>query len=298
MRGVYDAVMDQASVDLKKVLLPREHGAWGMLAEPIVVGLIAVGMHTDVAVGLVMAGAVTGFFARRPLLVGWFSRAARGDGSYRTARAWAIGLGLAAAGMIGGAWVTAGDRQTFAIALGVAVGLGLVQLVLEVGKRGRSVGAEWAGAVALSMIVVLMVAHAGGACGVAWVLGGAMAAKQVATVGYIRLRLRAVRDMAEREDYWIAGVGLAALIGVMVWCVMPTIDIRLGEGMLELWLGSGEATWRAAGPMGLIGVRIGVGMAMLRRPVVARRLGMLELVVGLVFAVWLGSAVSLVYRTN
>ena len=60
-----------ARVPLKRVLVPAEHGSWGFLAEPLVLGL-AVAFS---GAGLLLALAVVAaFLARQPLKLVWTDR--------------------------------------------------------------------------------------------------------------------------------------------------------------------------------------------------------------------------------
>ena len=57
------ATNTSADVRLKAVALPAEHGGWGMLGEPILLGLLVMPSWAGTGVGLIALGA---FLARHP----------------------------------------------------------------------------------------------------------------------------------------------------------------------------------------------------------------------------------------
>ena len=137
---------------LKDLLLPREHGAWGMLAEPLIVGLIAAPSFPASALVTLAA-----FFARRPLMLGFFNRAAKADGSSPAACGLAIGLSLFALLLIATAILSAPNPTWLLITIAIAAVLGLVQLRFDVQRQGRSLAAELSGAFALAALAPMLV---------------------------------------------------------------------------------------------------------------------------------------------
>lgn len=244
---------------LKDLLLPREHGAWGMLAEPLIVGLIAAPSLFGAA--LVAPAALAAFFARRPLMLGFFSRAARADGSYAAARGLAIGLSLFSLLLIAAAAPFAPNPASLLVAVAIAAALGMVQLRFDVNKQGRSLVAELSGAFALAALAPMLVLANTDAPGLALTLGLLVAAKQLAAITYIRLRLRASRGTAGGRDWILMVVGLVALSAL-----------------------SPQAVYAVA----LVVVRIVAGLSVVRRPVTPKHLGFIELAVGLTYAVLVG----------
>ncbi len=244
---------------LKNLLLPREHGAWGMLVEPLIVGLIAAPSLPGVV--FVAVAAVAAFFARRPLLLGFFNRAAKVDGSFAAARGLAIGLSLFALLLIAAAVPFAPKPVWLLAAIATAAALGLVQLRFDIKKQGRSLPAELSGAFALAALAPMLVLVKTDAPDLALTLGLLVAAKQLAAITYIRLRLRAARAAAGGNDWLAMALGLVAMS-----VLFP----------------------HAAYAVGLVVVRICAGLAVVRRPVTPKHLGILELLVGLTFAVLIG----------
>lgn len=130
---------------LRPLLLPVEHGGWGFLCEPIVIGLVAT---PSVPGSLIAAGALGLFLARPPLKVAmddWRHRRR----VPRTRWAWGIAAGylaLATAALTG-ATMLAGPR--FWMVGVVAAPLAVLALAFDVRGASRGLLPELAGATAL-----------------------------------------------------------------------------------------------------------------------------------------------------
>lgn len=179
----------RAAPSWKAVVLPAEHGGWGMLAEPVLVALVAAPSPAAAAVSV---AALAVFLARQPLKL-WLTDRERGAAYARTrlaARAVVacalLALGAAAAAahaMPGRAWIP----------LVMAVPLALVQLHYDVRRQGRHLLPELAGSATLGAVAAMALLGAGHGFAVAlaaWVL---LAGKNAAAVLYVRARFRLER---------------------------------------------------------------------------------------------------------
>lgn len=140
-------------------LMPREHGAYGQLALPMLSAL-AVGAPTWASLALAV-GFVAGFLAHEPLLVTLGQRGGRAKREHG-ARATRRGITLAALSALGvvlGA-VLGGPEVRGALLLPAVLGLALTPFVLT--RRERSLSGELLAAAALSA-TALPLARAGGA---------------------------------------------------------------------------------------------------------------------------------------
>jgi hypothetical protein len=173
------------------VALPAEHGGWGLLLEPIAVGLaIAPSLP---GLGLALA-ALFVFLGRLPV------RLALQDGlrgaSYprtRLARGLAVAYGLAAAAA--GIPSLLHAPPSAGLALLAAAPLGLVQLRFDLRNRGRDLLPELLGAVALSASTPIVALAGTAPAAIAWSAGALVAVRAVSAILYVRARLRRARGV-------------------------------------------------------------------------------------------------------
>jgi hypothetical protein len=174
----------------KAVALPVEHGAWGLLGEPILLGLCLA--PSRAGFGIAMA-ALAAFLARHPVKLVLADRR-RGMRYPRTAAAerFALLYGLLAlAGL-----AAAGDAPPLAFAaLLLGVPLGLAQLVYDVRLQGRSLASEIPGALALGCVAAAILTSGGWPFGAALAAWALLALKAVSSILYVRTRLRLDRGL-------------------------------------------------------------------------------------------------------
>jgi len=247
-------------VHLKSVALPVEHGGWGMLGEPLLLGLIVAPSWGGFGVAVAAVGV---FLARHPLklaLADWH----RGTRYPRTAPAVrfmflygtmaAAGLALAASRGAAGWWVP----------LAMAGPLALVQFAYDTGHRGRQLLPELLGGVALESVASAEMRAAGWPLGpslAAWLI---LAAKAVATVLYVRTRLR--DDYGRRPDRTAAVASHAAAL------VLGTVLAA-----------AGLAPWLVVAAFALLLVRAVHGLSRFHRRVRAKVVGIQEMAYGFSF---------------
>ena len=145
-------------VPWRSVALPVEHGGWGFLVEPIVLGLAIAPSLSGLALAL---GAAAGFLVRHPLRLVLMDRR-KGARYPRTALAERFVLGYAAAAAVLLAAGFALARQPFWPGLAAAAPFGLAALWFDAAGRSREAAPEALGAAALSASAVV-IAFAGGA---------------------------------------------------------------------------------------------------------------------------------------
>jgi hypothetical protein len=204
-------------VVLKTVALPIEHGGWGFLLEPVVLGLVLAPSWAGLALG---GSALAAFLARHPLklALGDHRRGARHP---RTgwAEAFALGYAFAALACFGLALAT--TRAPFWLPLVAAAPLAATQLWLDARHRGRDLTAELAGAIALGASVSMIVLAQGWPRGPALALWAIMAARAAVSVLYIRTRLRLDRGLASHAAAtWtlhLAALAVAAALAAAGW---------------------------------------------------------------------------------
>jgi hypothetical protein len=241
-------------VALRALALPSEHGGWGLLVEPIALGLLLAPSAPGACLGLAASAA---FLARHPLkLVAGDRR--RGTRHARTALAERVALGylLVAAAALAGALALAAAALWVPLAL--AAPLAAVQLFSDARGRSRDVAAELAGSVALASSVAVIGLAGGLPMRIALALWLVLAARAVSSVLYVRARIRLDRGI----DAGLRSVYASHLAGLAI------------AGALVLL---GDAPWLAVLALAVLSGRAVLGVSKLRRPLRPRMLGLQEL---------------------
>jgi hypothetical protein len=206
-----------APLSLKAVALPVEHGGWGMLAEPLVMGLLLA--PTLAGLGLAVA-ALGAFLVRHPLKLA-LSDWRRGTRSPRTrlaARVAAVYAAFAVCGLALAVWRAPAAAWLPVLA---AAPLGLLQLWYDARLQGRQLLPELLGGVALGAGASALMLAGGWGMAPALAAWALLAAKAVASVVYIRARLRLDRD--QPASRWpgllahIAAFALAVALALLGW---------------------------------------------------------------------------------
>jgi YwiC-like protein len=225
-----------AELNLKSVALPVEHGGWGMLGEPLLLGLLVAPSWAGLGVALASLAA---FLVHHPLKIA-LADLRRSSSQPRTAAALgfillysvvgAAGLALAGTGQPGW-WLPLAGAAPFALA----------QLVYDARNQGRQLLPELLGGVALSSVVAAEMRAAGlpfGVCLAAWAV---FAARAVSAVLYVRTRLRLDRgfgpDRSAAVGSHAGGLFLAialARAGLIPWLTAPAFVLLLARAAYGL----------------------------------------------------------------
>lgn len=245
-----------AEVRLRSVALPVEHGGWGMLGEPLLLGLLVAPSWAGLGVGVAALGA---FLMRHPLKLALADRF-RGTRADRTpvAERFVLLYGLLAGAGLAAA---ATGRPGWWLPLAAAAPFGLAQLAYDVGRRGRQLLPELLGGVALGAVASAELRAAGWPLGASLAVWALLAARTVSAVLYVRARLRSDRGLA--PDPTAAVVSHAFALG---------LGIALAR--------AGLAPWLVVLAFGLLLARAAHGLSRLRRPTRPRAVGIQELVYG------------------
>ncbi len=253
----------------RTVALPNEHGGWSFVGEPILLGLLL----APTGGGLALAtAAVAAFLLRHPLRI--VLRAKEIGPRVRAARRFVVVYGVL---MITAAVAAAVLAPSLGVLIPIVLSAPLlvVQLVHDARGRSRDAVAELAGAVATGAFAASMVLFEAWSFAVALGVWSTLAAKGVATVLYVRARLRVQRDASVSRSLPV----IAHVVGVLV----------LGAETI-----GGLSPWTAPVGMGVLTVRAVVGLfgTSGRRP--AKVVGLQELGfgVGYVLLVALGYRVG------
>lgn len=223
-------------INLRSVALPVEHGGWGMLGEPLLLGLFVAPSWAGLGVAL---AALAGFLAHHPaklVLADWH----RGAAHRRTT----VALGFvvlygSAAGV--GLGVAAGGQQGWWMPLAAAAPFAVAQLAYDARLQGRQLVPELLGAVALGSVVAGEMRAAGLPLGSSLAAWAVLVAKAVGAVLYVRGRLRCDRGLAPNRAAVVTshvGALLLALTlaraGYTPWLAVPAFVLLLARAAYGL----------------------------------------------------------------
>ena len=167
-------------VRIKTIALPAEHGGWGMVFEPIVLGLLL----APSAAGLYLSLSALGFFlARHPLTLVILNRRRESPRTALARRFAAIYLALGAALFIAALMLT---PHLFILPLLIALPFAIVQVVHDWTGRRRVLLSELAGAIAISSLAAAIPLSGGLSRAASFALWAIMIARAVPAILYVR----------------------------------------------------------------------------------------------------------------
>jgi hypothetical protein len=262
---------DEGQVRARPIVLPAEHGAWGFLLEPIVLGLAVVPTLTGACLGLATCGA---FLARRPLKILTKTKAPLAQSRRRRIAAVAVAgySAVAASGLLAAVLL---DGWKPVVPLVVMSPLVAVFLLYDTRNQSRQLVPELVGPPGLAAVAASMAIAAGwswAAAGALWVL---LMARAIPSVAYVRSRLRLEKGKP--------------------FAMAPVILVHVAFTAVAVWLWrDGLAPLLAILFLGLLFGRAIVGLSPLRIFHRARQVGVLEVVAGALYVI----AVAVGYRTD
>lgn len=262
----------QPGISFRRIVVPAEHGTWGFLSEPILLGLLAAFSPA----GLLLALAtIAAFLARQPLklFAGDRRRGKRYPRTVAAERAFAV-LAIVSAASLAGALLLA--RGPVLLAVGLALPLGALAVALDLSQRARVLVAELAAPLALGAAATAIALAAGWPRPPAFGLWGLLAARIIPTIFFVRARLR-----LERGEHAGRAVALLIQAAGLAWAA---------------WLAwRGLAPWIAVAAVFVLALRAAHGLSPWRPRLTTKQLGFAELGYGLALvlavaaAVWAGA---------
>ncbi len=191
---------------MRSVVLPRDHGSWSFVLEPVCLGLLAAPSWSGTAIGV---AALAAFLTRRPLQVARANDGRRGMALVVVACLGAVSVSALAAGLdraAGPAWAP----------LLVALPCAAAFAWFDRQKAAREAAAELSGACAFATVAAVIALAAGRPPGVAALLGGFAVARVVVSIVPIRtfLRRRKGQPVVMWPSILATLAGLAAFVGV------------------------------------------------------------------------------------
>lgn len=203
-----------------RTLWPKEHGAYGQLALPLVTGL-ALGLPT-LASGLLVIGAAAAFVAHEPLLVALGLRGARARREHggRAARVGVACATLALAAGLGG-WSLGGVPVIFASLIPLAFVVALLPLV--VAGRERTTGGEVLAGAALAAAAIPVTVAGGVSLATAALVWAAWIVAFTASTAAVRLVI--ARHKTGARDRSLLAVAVAAAAGLTALGIVTPIGL-------------------------------------------------------------------------
>jgi len=247
-------------IRIKSIALPTEHGGWGFLFEPLVLGLFVSPTPSGFCYAL---AAVAAFLARHPLKlayrhVGEVTRSPR----YRIAAQFAAAYVIVAAAAFIGAVLMAGWRPVVPII--VLSPLILVFLLFDTQNRGRSLLPELAGPLGLAASAPAIALAAGWSWTGASALWVVLMARTLPSIFYVRARLRLERGKSfDAGSVVIYHVAFAVVVGALAW--------------------RGLTTWATVLAFAILVLRAIIGLSRYRRLRRAQQVGISEIAYGLIY---------------
>jgi hypothetical protein len=171
---------------LRPIALPSEHGGWGILFEPILLGLI---VAPSWAGSLIAVAFVFGFLARQPLKLA-LQDLMRGRSYPRTSWCWMFAGLYAVAAAAALAVAVMLKSPAILIPLGLAGPLAITQIAYDASNRSRSLFAELCGATAMTSSATAIAIAGGMRIVPAFALAGIVVARLIPTIVYVRTLLR------------------------------------------------------------------------------------------------------------
>jgi hypothetical protein len=231
--GLDEPSSDQSKgrVSWKAVALPTEHGGWGMLGEPLLLGLM---LAPSLAGAGIAVAALAAFLSRHPLKLALADHW-RGTRYPRTALAEKCAALYATAGLAGLALGAGRAGLTPFIPFAVAAPFALFQLAYDARHQGRRLAPELLGGAALGSTATAVMLAGGWPWTVAWAVWALMAAKAVSSVLYVRTRFR--MDRGQGPSVWPAGLSHVGAIGMATGLALLDVAPWLGVLAFVILLG-------------------------------------------------------------
>jgi hypothetical protein len=249
---------DTATSSGPSIFLPKEHGSWSLALEPLALGFLV----APSAAGGAFAGAVlAGFFARRPMR----ALLAPGPADRRQrARNTFVLFSIAAAAGLTEAAALGGVAALWPVLL--IAPLAALFLYFDSRNESRAAAAELTGSAAFALTPAVFASLAGWPAPSALALAAVMIARSVPTVLAVRSCLRQAKQRGGTGASSLAVLPLASavaavllLAGLRLAGLLPSISVLLSLCLL---------------------LRAGVYTTPLRPAWPARRIGLLEAVLG------------------
>lgn len=245
--------------------LPNEHGAWAFVLEPALLGLLT--WPSGAGVWTALAGLLA-LLVQHPLslLLADVRRRKRYPRT-RLAASFVIAYGALLAATLALAVVTAARKDAFLV-LVLAAPLALGQLAFDARNQGRRLAPELAGSVAIASLAAMVMRVAGAPWGIALVAWSILAARDLASILYVRARLERQRGVPPGQPPIRVALVNLAHAAALVWATTVAL--------------LAHTTWWAVPAFALLLLRAALGLRERAPAVPAKRVGIMEMAFGIV----------------
>ena len=223
-------------VSLRPLALPTEHGGWGFLFEPIVLGLAVAPSRGGLLVALAF---ILGFLTRQPLRLG-LQDAMRGRSYPRTRWCWLFAASYATLALASLAAAVAVSGWVVIVPIGLVAPLGITQILYDANNRGRALLPELGGAAAMASSAAAIAIASGMRIVPALALSGIIVARAIPSIVYVRALL--ARSHGRSAASW-PPIALHALAIVLVALFAKPLAI------VAIVLLFARAAWQLARPV-------------------------------------------------
>ncbi|HSP17342.1 MAG TPA: YwiC-like family protein [Thermoanaerobaculia bacterium] len=217
---------------LRPLALPNEHGGWGFLLEPLVLGLL---VKPSIAGALVALAAVLGFLTRHPLKCA-LQDLQRGRSYPRTRYCWMLAGTYATGAAAALAAAIAAGRLILVIPFGLVAPLAMTIVLYDAYNRSRAMFPEMAGAAAMSSTAAAIVIAGGGRMLPALALSGIIIARSLPSILYVRTLLKRARKMTASSwpaliAHVVAAFAVATFAPLLAVVAMVVLLVRAAWGL-------------------------------------------------------------------
>lgn len=244
---------------LRSVALPSEHGSWGFLLEPLLLGLLVAGSASGV---IFSAAMLCTFLIHQPLKLALKDHL-KGRRTSRTIQAerFAVGYGVMALLFLGIVGFTSDLRFIVPLLLGLP--FLLIQIWYDARNQSRALIPELCGVVALGSTASAVVILGGWMFWTALPLWVIVVSRSIPSIIYVRTRLK-LEHGKPIHPYPSWGIHSFALLLVTLLAAARVVPITVVVALAVLLL------------------RALIGLSAFRKPRPAKQIGMLEIAFGLI----------------
>jgi hypothetical protein len=217
-------------IRLRTLALPAEHGGWGFLLEPVVLGML---LCPTLAGACLAVAAACAFLARHPLKLVLGDRR-RGTAAPRTAVAARVALAYAGAALAAFAAAVALSPALVWVPVLLASPLAALAVARDAAGQSRDLAAELSGAAALAASASAITLAGGWTLPAALLLWLVLAARDATAILYVRARIRLDRGAPAGAGLAVAAHGLLLLAGACLAAVaaLPWLAVAAFAALL------------------------------------------------------------------
>lgn len=200
----------------RRIIMPPEHGSWGFVLEPILLGLAVAPTRAG---ALLTVGTLGAFLMRWPFKVWLTSRAQRRARRAQMAGRVVAGFGLLAAFGFVGAILLGGWRPLWPLV--AALPFGIVFAAHDLDNDSRSWRAELSGTAAFALVAPALALAGDWSLGLAFALWPLLLLRSWPSIAYVRERIKLEKGRAFRPKPILLLHLLALLTAAAITAITP-----------------------------------------------------------------------------